>query len=63
MANWLPTRLNSFLFNPMFPHSDWTIMTQMISLVIAVTQSVVKIDLQLDIGRFLGKVLCFLLLS
>ena len=38
-------------------------MTQMISLVIAVTQSVVKIDLQLDIGRFLGKVLCFLLLS
>ena len=43
----------------MFPHSDWIIMTQMINFLLALTQIVVKIDLQNDIGRFLGKVLRF----
>ena len=28
----------------MFPHSDWTMVPQMISLLIALTQIVVKID-------------------
>ncbi len=43
----------------MFPHSYWIIMTQLISLLLATPQFVVKIDPQNDIGRFLGKVLRF----
>jgi hypothetical protein len=31
-------------FLVMFPHSDWTMVPQMISLLIALTQIVVKID-------------------
>ena len=39
----------------MFPHSDWAIMAQRISLLIALTQIGVKIDSKSDIGRFPGQ--------
>jgi hypothetical protein len=36
------------VFGVMFPHSDWTIMTQMISFLLALTQIVVRIVIQED---------------
>lgn len=39
----------------LFPHSDWTIMPQMINFVVALTQIVVKIDFKSDIGSFPGR--------
>jgi hypothetical protein len=43
----------SGVFVVMFPHSDWTIMTQMISFLLALTLIVVRID---HTGGFLGRV-------
>jgi len=47
----------------MFPHSDWTMMPQMISLLMALTRIVVKIDFKSDIEDSRDKVLWFLSLS
>jgi len=38
-----------------FPHSDWTMSPQMISLLIALKQIVVKIDFRSAVGRFAGQ--------
>ncbi len=50
-------------FLVMFPHSDWTMMPQMISLLMALTRIVVKIDFKSDIEDSRDKVLWFLSLS
>jgi hypothetical protein len=43
----------------LFPHSDWTIMPQMINFVVALTQIVDKIDFKSDIGSSRDEVLWF----
>jgi hypothetical protein len=50
-------------FLVMFPHSDWTMMPQMVSLLMALTQIVVKINFKSDIEDSRDKMLWFLSLS